>query len=258
MTTDYRESLSERQEAESLPRVITGTFWFCLILSVAGNVAATWGHPQDAIIGGLFPVLLVLAERVLHAAGRAPWWVRILIGAVAAACMIWSAVHLAGLVSGTWMRWLIPVAVDALLLLAGLLIVRHSSRREAPVLSVREVSGRVGEALGEALDLAVSPDAGRYGSLPVGQEAPLPAPSPVVVVQEAPRETTVEETVTETRTTTRRVSSSGDLSELVSRLRAGVEAGETKPTISAAKTYLGVGHSKAKTVIEALSQQQEA
>jgi hypothetical protein len=275
MTTDtLPRSLPETREAESLPWIIAATFWFCLVLSVAGNVAATWGHVQDAIIGGLFPVLLVLAERVLHAAGRAPWWVRILIGAVAVACMIWSANHLAGLAHG-WMRWLIPIAVDALLLLTGLLIVSHSSRREPPVLSGREVAERVGEAL----DMAISPDAGRYGSLPVGEplrEAPVvpsvreiqeavdagtarweEAPESLFIPMAVERALSMEETVTETRTTTRRVSSSGDLSELASRLRAGVEAGETKPTISAAKTYLSIGHAKAKSVIEVLSSESE-
>lgn len=259
MTTD---TLPESREAESLPWIIVATFWFCLILSVAGNVAATWGHLQDAVIGGLFPVLLVLAERVLHAAGRAPWWVRILIGAVAVACMVWSANHLAHLVSGTWMRWLIPVAVDALLLLTGLLIVSHSSSslREAPVVSVREALERVA---GE-VETVLLPDPGRYGSLPVGDPVPTVREIQKAVDrgearwEEAPRETTVEETVTETRTTTRRVSSSGDLSELVSRMRAGVEAGETKPTISAAKTYLGVGHTKAKDVVALLSSPEHA
>lgn len=234
---------------EGVPPIIVVTFWFTLVLSIAGNVAATWGHLQDAIIGGLFPVLLVLAERVLHAAGRAPWWVRALIGAVALACIVWSATHLASLAPADagWMRWLIPIAVDALMILAGLLAVTWASQHTP-----------LPERLDKVLDAL-------WANPPEEAPAPtLPAPSPIVVVQEAPREapspalptTTVEETVTETKTTTRRVSSSGNLPELASRLREGIEKGDVPAgNITAAKTYLSVGHSKAKDVVALLNEE---
>lgn len=121
--------------------MIKFTFWFTLAVSMAGNVAATWGHdPRDMVIGALFPVMLVLAEQVFHRAKLESEWGRVPIAVIAGACMIWSAVHLASLGPDNWMRWLIPIAVDALMIYTGFVMLNAKSAPETSPATIPETA----------------------------------------------------------------------------------------------------------------------
>lgn len=180
--------------------------------SMAGNVVATWGHPTDMVIGAAFPVLIGLAEWLAHDKRANGRLVRLAIFFATAAAMIWSFTHLASLVDGTWMRWLIPCTIDILFITAMQMVLSGQKKEPAPAVETVE---RVVEKIVEV-------------QVPVYVERE-PAPAPIHV--EAQVEET--ETVTETRQVTRTRRQSASMTaeqrervlELIAANREAIAAG---------------------------------
>lgn len=176
--------------------------------SMTGNVVATWGNPKEMIIGGAFPLAIALAEWLAHDPRAKGWMIKAGIAFVTVAAIVWSFTHLAELVSGTWMRWLIPCTIDVLFVISMQMVLSGHKARSEPAPEVVERVVEVEKVV--------------YVEVPA---APVPAPAPEVLHVEAEVQEAVTETETETVTRTRTVTSGRRSSLTIEQREQIVELG---------------------------------